>query len=161
MAEQSPEILALEVDIWKKVIDVQLHFNDLELRIRNFAVSLLVGAIGAAGLAMNANTRVTLFGTRYLLAPFVLVAGLVGWLSFYAMDRFWYHNLLQGAVRQARTIEERLKATLPGITLSTEIRKASPSKLGNIEIHSSTKMNIFYLVIAAVLLVLIVVLFSK
>ena len=29
------------VDVWKKCVDVQQHFNDLEMRIRNFAVSFV------------------------------------------------------------------------------------------------------------------------
>ncbi|TGR62067.1 hypothetical protein EN866_41865, partial [Mesorhizobium sp. M2D.F.Ca.ET.223.01.1.1] len=29
--------LNLAVDAWKKTVDVQQHFNDLEMRVRNFA----------------------------------------------------------------------------------------------------------------------------
>jgi hypothetical protein len=31
----------VQVEIWKKTVDVQQHFNDLELRIRNFALAVL------------------------------------------------------------------------------------------------------------------------
>ena len=37
MAENQEELI---VEIWKKVIDVQQHFNDIELRIRNMAITL-------------------------------------------------------------------------------------------------------------------------
>lgn len=158
--EPQPQILALEVDAWKKAIEVQQHFNTLELSIRNYAITLLVGALGAAGLAMNYNTRIPLFGTHYLLAPFFLIAGVVGWLAFYLMDRFWYHPLLKGAVAQARSIEDRLKGILPSITLSTAISDASPTALGPIRIHSQTKMSIFYLAVTVMLLLLIGFLFS-
>src|SRR5262245_57143748 len=75
-AERQPELLALEVDAWKKAIDVQQHFNGLELQIRNFAVTVLVGSLAAAGFAMNYRTYISLFGIHYLLAPFFLLAGL-------------------------------------------------------------------------------------
>ena len=32
-----------QIEIWKKIVDVQQHFNDLELRIRNFAL-IVTGA---------------------------------------------------------------------------------------------------------------------
>lgn len=37
------------IEIWKKVVDVQQHFNDLEMRIRNFALTtagVLILAVG-------------------------------------------------------------------------------------------------------------------
>ena len=32
------------VEAWKKTVDVQQQFNDIELRIRNYAITLLVAA---------------------------------------------------------------------------------------------------------------------
>lgn len=42
---------AKSIGIWEKVIDVQMHFNDLCLRVRNFAVSLLGVLLGAAAIS--------------------------------------------------------------------------------------------------------------
>ncbi|MGB3684156.1 MAG: hypothetical protein WA990_16885, partial [Rubrobacteraceae bacterium] len=38
----------LTLEQWKKVVEVQQHFNDLELRIRNFAL-IITGAFLAFG----------------------------------------------------------------------------------------------------------------
>lgn len=45
------------------------------------------------------------------------------------MDRFWYHRLLQGAVSQARFIEDKYKTELPELSLGAEISKNSPVEL--------------------------------
>jgi hypothetical protein len=36
-------LAAGQIEIWKKIVDVQQHFNDLELRVRNFAL-IVTGA---------------------------------------------------------------------------------------------------------------------
>lgn len=43
------ENLKLKIDIWKTVVDVQKHFNDLEMKVRNFGILILSAFIGAIG----------------------------------------------------------------------------------------------------------------
>lgn len=40
------ENLKLKIDIWKTVVDVQKHFNDLEMKVRNFGILILSAFIG-------------------------------------------------------------------------------------------------------------------
>jgi predicted sugar kinase len=65
-----------QVEIWKKIVDVQQHFNDLELRVRNFALivtgaflGLGVYAIKDGGMANSAGHHVSaaalIVGPRY------------------------------------------------------------------------------------------------
>jgi len=79
------------VDAWKISIDVQQHFNDLELRIRNLAVTLLVGVMGATAFALKEHYDVVLYGRRFALAVGVLLGAILGWFAFYFTDRHWYH----------------------------------------------------------------------
>jgi hypothetical protein len=137
---------------WEKAIDVQMHFNDLEIRIRNLALTLLAAIVGGVGLALE--------GDRKAVAAILLAAALGAWLSFYLMDRFWYHPLLKGAVDHAARLEDELGPDVPGVGLSKAIGKASPIVLrkeegtkGEIAIHSSQKMDIFYGTIALLLLI--------
>lgn len=151
----------LEVEMWKKTVDVQQHFNDLEMRIRNFAITLLAAVLGAAGVAAKEGTIVVFLGRYYRLAGWFLVIGFVAWFSFYLMDRYWYHHLLKGAVRHGAKIEKRLGGTeeqpgeFPSIRLGTTISEESPLKLKllPLELHSSGKVNVFYLPIALGLLI--------
>lgn len=43
--------LSLAVDSWKQTVEVQQHFNDIELRIRSFAITILLASVGGAGFA--------------------------------------------------------------------------------------------------------------
>ena len=140
--------LDYEVQAWKLAIEVQEHFNTLEMQIRNFAITVLGGVIGAAALVHKDSP---------LSSKMILIAGLVIWLAFFTMDRLWYHQLLTGSVKHAQRIEDRLKGTIPGISLSQAIGDASPFIIGKMEIHTNGKMLIFYGLVALVLVVLILV----
>ena len=102
------------IEIWKKIVDVQMHFNTIELQIRNFAITLVVAVLGATSIAVKDHTSVNWRGGELNLAPLLLSCGLIGLLAFYLMDRFWYHRLLEGAVSQGIEIEKNLDKLLPG-----------------------------------------------
>jgi len=167
----------LALDIWKTTIEVQQHFNTIEMQIRNFAVTVLTAALGAAALAYNqaqeaaakaiaagassaSYNSIVLFGLMFSPADMIVVAGLVAWAAFYFMDRWWYHRLLQGAVKHAQFIESQLKAELPAIALSNSIREASPFKVFGIwEIRSDRKIDIFYGTVVVILVIMIAAVF--
>ena len=50
MAKEN-EPLQIQISIWEKTIDVQMHFNDLCLKIRSFAVSILGVLLGASAIS--------------------------------------------------------------------------------------------------------------
>lgn len=142
------------IDIWKTSLGVQQHFNDLELRIRNFAVTLLVGVLSAIAFALKEHYVIHFFGFTFSLAVGICLAGIVGVLGFYFMDRYWYHKLLLGSVRQTVSIERKFANKIPEMSLSGAIGAASPLRLRFVEIHSSEKIDIFYSGGLAVLIVL-------
>lgn len=131
--------------VWQQTIDVQKHFNDLEMKIRNVSISLEVAVVGAVGLAAG--------GGHWNIAAAILAGGLLAWGAFYAMDRFWYHPLLRGAVKHAEYIEGELRATVVGIGLTTAISNASKLSVPfrKKPLQSSGKMDIFYTFVASIL----------
>lgn len=143
------------IDIWKTSIDVQQHFNDLELRIRNFAVTLLVAIVGATAFSLKERYVVSAGGISFPLAAAVLCAGIIGWLAFYFMDMHWYHRLLIGSVKHTVRIEKERAATRPELGLSRSIGDESPwPLLGRFNIHSSEKITLFYAAGLAVMSIL-------
>lgn len=144
------------VEMWKTAVTVQQHFNDLELRIRNFAVTLLVTVIGAAAFALKEHYVIKFAGTDFPLAAGILFVGIIGWLAFYFMDRFWYHRLLVGAVVHAADIETRFSATSPELGLTNAISNHSAWKIWKFGIRSSERIDLFYALGLTVLVVLIV-----
>jgi hypothetical protein len=152
------------VDIWKKCVDVQQHFNDLEMRIRNIAITVVGALIAAMSFTYQQGLEFNLFGLWRMPAGLGLVAAAVfAWIGFFLMDRFWYHILLRGAVAHAAKIENQFAATIPGIGLGTSISEASQGvRFLCIKLDSNRRLSLFYVVGFLMLaIIFIVLLFSE
>ena len=147
-----------QVEIWKKIVDVQQHFNDLELRIRNFALIVTGAFIGLGGYAIKDGGFAELFGTRVSVAGLVVFCSLLPLVAFYHMDRLWYHRLLDGSVKAAGPVEARLRELGLTVDLAAEITKASPFEIRGRKFHSKHKMDWFYRIIAFGIFLLSVIL---
>lgn len=146
------EQIGRSLEVWKTTVTVQQHFNDIEMRVRNFALTLLVAIIGASGLAIQNRTAVSIFSFKTSLAVWLLIGGTIAWLAFYFVDQIWYHPLLIGAVAQGTELEKLLERDVPGIGLTGAISRASPYEfLGRFVLRSRHKMTVFYFGIALML----------
>jgi hypothetical protein len=130
------------VEAWKQTVAVQMHFNDLAMRIRSFALTVIAAILTASGIGQgHANVLV-------LFSPVLL------WLAFYLMDRYWYHPMLLGSVYHGGAIERRAKEL--GLTLPAEdAHESGHALLGlamrigsesskTLNIPAGQKMNLFY-----------------
>lgn len=144
-----------QIEIWKKIVDVQQHFNDLELRIRNFALIVTGAFLGLGGYAIKDGGIINAFGWEVSMAGLVVVSAIFPLLAFYFMDRLWYHRLLDGSVQAGIEAETALKDFGYKIDLGSQISAKSPFKLWLFgkSIHSKTKMDIFYLMLVVTLLI--------
>lgn len=148
------------VEVWKKIIDVQQHFNDLELRIRNFALIVNGAFLALGGYALKDGGFANLWGAQVSSAALIIGASLLPLCAFYLMDRLWYHRLLDGAVRAGIDAEGELTKLDIRVGLGRHINEASPFKLwvfGN-KVHSRHKMDGFYGLLAIAIIVLTVTL---
>jgi len=127
------------LEVWKTTIEVQKHFNEVGIKIRSIAVTVLAAFLAVAGYAFKEGNKP--------LAGVILLASLVCWLSFYLMDRAWYHRLLQAAVRHGERVENGLKASIPNIDLTTRIKASSPV----MGLSAGVRLSFFYFSIAAML----------
>lgn len=138
------------VEMWKNTVEVQKHFNDLELRIRNFAITVLIGVFTISAFAMEKGLHVDFGTARVPLATLLLLCGLLAWMAFWSMDRFWYHELLLAAVRHGHAIEQALSCEFPEICLASYISKEMPA------IKTHKNLNKFYGIVWAVLVAAVV-----
>jgi len=158
-ASETPILMSTapgQIEIWKKIVDVQQHFNDLELRIRNFALVVTGAFLGLGGYAIKDGGVVSLFGHEVSIAGLVVFSAILPLLAFYLMDRFWYHRLLDGSVKAGVDAENALKTLGYKVDLGSQISTASPFVLWPTKwsVHSKTKMDIFYgMLLFALLLV--------
>lgn len=126
----TPLPLGSELEIWKKNVDVQMHFNEIEMKVRNFLVTVILATIGAAGFSLQQHVTLLAFGGVTILPLFLLFLG--AWLAIYMLymvDRHWYHRLLRGAVEANAQIESRYGTGTPGLSLGLKISQLSPMKI--------------------------------
>jgi hypothetical protein len=162
------ERLKMMTEAWKKTIDVHQHFNDIQMRIRNFAVTAIVAIIGAAGVAVSASTSVAFtvpivgWEIKTLLAVWILFVGVVAAFAIHYVE-LGYHNLLKGAVKHAVLIENEFEQVRPDLCetfkLTSTITANSPTKvLGVLPMRSTGRIILFYWTIVGLLLVLMLAL---
>jgi hypothetical protein len=116
----------LLLDAWKKTVDVQQHFNQIEMDIRKTAVTIVGAVAGAAGFVAEKGMLVQAWGWRVPVAACVLMAGAVAWVAFGLMDYFWYHRLLKGSVAHGKELETELKSVSVPVDLTNCIGRFSP-----------------------------------
>lgn len=138
-----PEV-AQNVEIWKKIVDVQQHFNDIGWRIRSLAITALTFTLGATFFGYLNAEPVQFCGFSFNPSAFVPVLGLTIWLLFWFADGIWYHRLLSGAGRAAGPVEEVLKAHGVEAGLSGAITEASHKPWLGFPMTSTLKLNVFY-----------------
>lgn len=114
------------IAVWERIVQVQMHFNDISLRIRNFLVTVILATFGAAGFILHYDVKLfAVEGVSFSPLPLLFIASWVAIYLLYFMDRDWYHRLLKGAVEAAIPVEEKYRDLIPGLSLGTEISKAS------------------------------------
>jgi len=164
------------VDIWKTIVDVQQHFNDISMRIRGLFVTTLLATFAAIGFLLNKELNLEIGDYDVQFATFVPLLGVIITFLFYIIDRYWYHLLLIGSVKHAESIEKEYKTRIPGLSLSKTIRKESPYEPGcfirfcakflcvgddqtwrNGKLHSAEKIDFFYRSVMAMLVIIAVV----
>lgn len=117
------------IEIWKTVVEVQQHFNDIEMKIRGFFIAIVVAIVAAQGFLLEKRLSFSLGSVTILYATFLPLVGVVVAYLFYFMDRYWYHRLLIGAVLHAGTIEKKYESELPELSLGAKISERSPVEL--------------------------------
>lgn len=158
------------VAIWKAVIEVQQHFNDISMRIRSMFVTILLALFASIGFMLDKKYDLQLGDMKVQFAVLVPVFGLFGTYLFYFMDRYWYHRLLGGAVKHAESIEQLHKDAIPELALSTAISAQSPYEPRGFtwalaralvgekafretgKLHSTGKIELFYKSVMALLI---------
>jgi phosphoglycolate phosphatase-like HAD superfamily hydrolase len=144
--EDKKELTKNVIEVWKKTIEVQQHFNDLELRIRNYALTLFTATVAGVGLVEREKIEFDFWGFLVPASAILSLVGLLVLTAFWYMDRWWYHNLLMGAVNHGRKIEDKYVHQFPELGLTNAIGESSPylSYWTGKKVHSPAKFRIFY-----------------
>jgi len=163
-----------KIEIWKQIVAVQMHFNELAMKIRNFFITMVFALLASMGFLLEKKLNIEFLGITVYAVIFIPFAGIVGSYLFYFMDRHWYHRLLLGSVKQGIVVENSIENS-PEIKLTNAIGKESPVELDNWfqkfvfwltvfdkksrderKIHSNGKIEFFYISIMYLFLLLFI-----
>lgn len=156
-ANSNPINIENIIKMWDRTIDVQKHFNDIAFKIKQLVVSISSFIVGGGFALISAgkinkvvkynNLEISTISILLFITAFI-------WIVFYFVDRFWYHPLLKGAVKEGVALENEISNYLPIKGLTKTIGEYSPIVLPVFGvIHSEAKMNIFYWSIILILLI--------
>src|SRR4051794_6049092 len=119
-SQSTPPNLDHTIEAWKKSIEVQQHFNEICMKIRNFYISFVSALLALIGVVLSRMTDpyFQIWHFQVNVGIPVLAAIVFATILFYFIDRHWYHRLLVGAVKNALDIENALTSEVPGIGLT-------------------------------------------
>lgn len=180
------ELVSIAIKTWEKSVDVQQHFNEICMKIRNFYITLITALLAFTGvlIAKVSDPFFHMFGLNiHISVPLFISIWFASYL-FYFIDRHWYHRLLIGAVKNALEIEKQFADNIPGIGLSSKIGESSPLDISECSlrnyflfilgllfgadkriwterrIHSDAKIAIFYKSVAYLFLIISVIIIT-
>lgn len=150
------------IEIWKTIVEVQMHFNDISMRIRSMFITIILALFASIGFLLNKELNLEIFAYNVQFATLMPLFGIFATWLFYFIDRYWYHRLLVGSVKHAIEIEKKYKNDMPELSLSDAIGEESPYQprggvrwLANLlvrhdkyretgKLHSDGKIELFY-----------------
>lgn len=131
------------IEEWKTVIQTQMHFNDLLMKVRTATVSVVLAVFGAAGYSLQFDNLVRNIGyipyigvVKIHTAVGVIIVGLAILIAMFVIDYRYYYKMLVGAVKRGYEFDEEFSnmADRKYFGLSSMIRD---------EIGKPTKSKIF------------------
>lgn len=114
----------LFIELWKKTIDVQQHFNEIEMKIRSLFVTIFTGLLALYGYFVKSGDEMSFVIDSFFTFTIISITFL-----FYFTDRYWYHRLLNGAVKQGIDLEKIISKEISQINLTGKIKENSPIKV--------------------------------
>jgi hypothetical protein len=104
----SMEQQEIYVTIWSKVIDTQMHFNEMAVKSRQFGLGFVAAALGLGVvlLAKSEEFTLLLFGYKLHATVVIAAASAVALAAVRHLDLHVYHKMLRGAVAFGEDFEE-------------------------------------------------------
>ena len=146
---------------WSKIVDTQMHFNDMVMRVRNLAVTLILAVFGAAAYGIQYQAPqyfLDISGHKTHVSFLVVTFGVAGWFALWILDTQHFHLQLRGAVEFGKNLENKysgngLLGNILGMT--NAITKYSRTFWGFQKVYkwpitAAWKINIFYLAVFTV-----------
>lgn len=119
------------IEVWKAVVGVQQHFNEIEMKVRGLFITIVVAIAAAQGFLIEKKLSVSIGRATILYANVMPWLGILATYLFYFVDRHWYHRLLMGSILHGGSIEQKYANEIPELGLGAKISEQSPVELKN------------------------------
>lgn len=107
---ESTKETKLILEEWKTVIKTQMHFNDMLMKMRTTAVSIVLAVFGASAYSLQYDElTLTICNYSFHASVFVILFGLGMLVGVFFLDYFYYYKMLLGAVKRGEEIDEAYK----------------------------------------------------
>lgn len=110
ITQNEVEKTKLVLEEWKTVIQTQMHFNDMIMRLRTTGISIVLAFFGAASISLQYSQLYLKFKYFSFHASVLIIAsGLVLLISVFVLDYCYYYKMLLGAVERGYQIDKMYK----------------------------------------------------
>jgi len=104
------EELKILLEEWKVVIQTQMHFNDMIMKMRTTVVSVVLAVFGAAAYSLqHKNLMLEICNIKFHAAVPIIGFGLAMLIGIFVLDYFYYYKMLLGAVKRSYQIDDYYK----------------------------------------------------
>jgi len=110
VTDNTVEKTKLVLEEWKTVIETQMHFNDMIMRLRTTGISIVLAFFGAASISLQYSQlylKFTYFS--FHAAVLIIASGLILLISIFVLDYCYYYKMLLGAVERGYQIDRAYK----------------------------------------------------
>jgi len=108
--KDSIEETKLILEEWKTVIQTQMHFNDMLMKMRTTGVSIVLAVFGAAAYSLQYDKLyLAIYGYSFHTSVLIIAFGLGMLVGVFGLDYLYYYKMLLGAVKRGYEIDETYK----------------------------------------------------
>lgn len=155
MSNEPNELVNTYVTVWSKVVDTQMHFNEMSVKSRQLGLTFVAAALGVGVVLLSRGSDfaipIEIYSLKFEIhaAVFlVLAAALASWVVR-ILDLNVYHKMLRGAVTFGEDFEENYmkkifqldKGMTQAISHFSRYTDASVRKDQNRYVYDGSKFN--------------------
>ena len=112
MPPTDKEKMEIYVQIWSKVVDTQMHFNEMCVKSRQLGLTFVAGALGIGLVLLSRGSDFSLtlailgFQVKIHVSVLIVAAAAFALAAVRILDLQVYHKMLRGAVTFGEDFEE-------------------------------------------------------
>ena len=150
--KQDNKLDEVNLRVWEKGIETEIHFNDLIMRNRTLIISLVTAIFGAAAYALkDSSLFVVFYAAKIHVSTLVIFFGMLFLLAYLYLDIYYYLTLLKGSVNFTEAMDLKYKE----LGLTTKINETIKYK------RAQKVLRLHYaIIIGSALLFLLLLLFA-